>query len=147
MTIHYIEMTGADIDAALGLWQRCAGMGLSDADEPGALARFMRQNAGLSFRADCGEKLVGTCLCGTDGRRGYLYHLAVDPGYRRSGIGSALVEHAFAALRQREIHKCHIMVYASNETGLAFWRQEGWVRRPEIVLMSRDVPFNGEEVG
>ena len=85
------------------------------------------------------KKTIGVCLCGTDGRRGFLYHLAVDPAYRRQGIGSQLVERVFAALRKQSIHKCHIMVFASNQTGLLFWQQEGWTRRPEIVLMSKDV--------
>lgn len=145
MMLNYIEMTGEDIGAALDLWRRCEGMGLSDADKPEALGSFLRHNPGLSFLAIEDGKLIGTCLCGTDGRRGYLYHLAVDASCRRRGVGSALVERAFDVLRRQEIHKCHIMVYAINQGGLAFWQQEGWARRPEIVLISRDVPmYSGE---
>ncbi len=140
MTIQIIEMSVEHINAALDLWRHIEGMGLSSADEPEALTRFLQQNRGLSFIAADNGRLVGTCLCGSDGRRGYLYHLAVDPDYRRQGIGSDLVEAVFTALRQRDIHKCHIMVYGTNTTGLKFWQQEGWVRRPEIVLMSHDVP-------
>lgn len=141
------EMTVEDIDAALDLWHRCEGMGLSDADQPEALKSFLQRNPGLSFSAIEDGELIGTCLCGTDGRRGYLYHLAVDARCRKRGIGSELVERTLGALRRQGIHKCHIMVYAVNQTGLAFWQQEGWVRRPEIVLMSRDVPtLYGEAV-
>lgn len=139
MKVQLNEMKVEHIGAALDLWRSIEGMGLSSADEPQALTRFLRQNPGLSFIAEDGETLVGTCLCGTDGRRGYLYHLAVAPQYRRQKIGSALVDKVFAALRQMDIHKCHIMVYSTNKTGLKFWTQEGWVRRPEIVLMSKDV--------
>jgi hypothetical protein len=39
------------------------------------------------------------------------------------------------------------MVYATNETGLAFWKQEGWVTRPEIVLMSKNVRRKKEDSG
>ena len=133
------EMFTADYDAALALWKRCEGMGLSDADERSPLSRFLERNPGLNFIALDGESLVGTVLCGTDGRRGYLYHLAVDPLYRRQGIGRKLVARVFEALRGQDIHKCHIMVYGTNEVGLAFWKQDGWVTRPEIVLMSRNV--------
>jgi len=63
----------------------------------------------------------------------------VDPGYRRCGIGRDLVAHVFNKLRELDIHKCHIMVYGTNEVELAFWKQEGWVTRPEIVLMSKNV--------
>lgn len=141
------EMLITDYNAALALWHRCAGMGLSDADELVPLSRFLERNPGLNFIALDGESLVGTVLCGTDGRRGYLYHLAVDPLYRRRGIGRELVARVFNALRVQEIHKCHIMVYGTNHSGLAFWKQDGWVTRPEIVLMSRNVEASEAEAG
>jgi len=139
MAIEISGMSVENIPAALDLWKHIEGMGLSSADEPDALARFLLQNPGLSFIAEDDGTLVGTCLCGSDGRRGYLYHLAVALHYRRQGLGSALVKEVFSALSQRDIHKCHIMVFGSNQTGLKFWQADGWVRRPEIVLMSRDV--------
>lgn len=145
MSLQIIEMTPAHIEAAIELWEGCEGMGLSDADQPETLSRFLLKNPGLSFIALDDQKLAGTCLCGTDGRRGYLYHLAIAPENRRQKIGTMLVDEVFAALHRQDIHKCHIMVYATNATGLQFWHQGGWVRRPEIVLMSRDVPLPGKE--
>ena len=139
MSIQISEMSVNHIQAALEMWAHIEGMGLSSADEPVALKRFLLQNPGLSFVAEKEGRLLGTCLCGSDGRRGYLYHLAVIPQYRRQGLGSTLVQKVFKALYERDIHKCHIMVFATNETGLKFWQADGWVRRPEIVLMSRDV--------
>jgi ribosomal protein S18 acetylase RimI-like enzyme len=147
MTIEIREMFSADYDAALALWQRCTGMGLSDADERVPMTRFLERNPGLSFIAMEDDHLIGTVLCGSDGRRGYLYHLAVDPLYRRRGIGGELVRRVFDALHELEIHKCHIMVYAMNESGLAFWRQDGWVTRPEIELMSKNVGCGNGEAG
>jgi ribosomal protein S18 acetylase RimI-like enzyme len=139
MTIQISEMIAEEICGALDLWKRCEGIGLSDADERDALTHFLKRNPGLCFTAHLNEKLVGTCLCGSDGRRGYLYHLAVDPQLRRQGIGKALVERVLAGLEAMDIHKCHIMVYGSNELGLRFWKQTGWKLRPEIVLMSYDI--------
>ena len=139
LSIRIRAMDPADYDAALALWKRCEGMGLSDADEKEPITRFLERNPGLSFVALDGDALIGTVLCGSDGRRGYLYHLAVDPHYRRRGIGEDLVSRVFEQMQALEIHKCHIMVYGTNEVGLAFWKQDGWVTRPEIVLMSRNV--------
>ena len=145
MTLEIRPMTADDYDAALNLWQRCTGMGLSAADEREPLSRFLEQNSGLSFVAFNNEHLVATCLCGTDGRRGFLYHLAVDPTLRRLGLGGQLVARVFAELARRGIEKCHIMVYAENTEGLAFWDRTGWVRRGEIVLMSKDVTGSDQE--
>jgi ribosomal protein S18 acetylase RimI-like enzyme len=139
MTYQIFEMTPADYEESLDLWKRCEGIGLSDADEKEPVARFLAQNKGLCFIARAESKLVGTCLTGSDGRRGYLYHLAVDPSSRREGIAKALVQRAFTELQARDIHKCHIMVYGGNELGLKFWKQTGWVLRPEIVIMSYDL--------
>ena len=136
MSIEIAEMFVEDYEDALSLWQRCPGVGLSDADQHCAISRFLKHNPKLSYVARSDGKLVGTCLCGSDGRRGYLYHLAVDPQVRRQGIGKQLVEKTLQVLQERGIHKCHIMVYSQNTLGLAFWKQTGWVLRPEIILMS-----------
>ena len=76
-----------DYDQALALWKRTPGMGLSSVDERKPIEEFLALNPGLSFAAWAGGLLVGTALCGTDGRRGFLYHLAIDTAYRRQGTG------------------------------------------------------------
>jgi ribosomal protein S18 acetylase RimI-like enzyme len=128
-----------DYDAALALWKRCPGVGLSSADEPGPMGAFLVANPGLSFAAWEGERLVGTSLCGSDGRRGYLYHVAVDPEYRRRGIGSLLASASLAALATTGIKKCHLFVLADNESGAAFWRVAGWTPRGDIAVFSKSV--------
>ena len=139
MSTQITEMTKADYAEAYALWQNTPGIGLSDADSSCAIGRFLDRNPGLNFVARQGSKLVGTCLCGSDGRRGYLYHLAVDESVRRQGIGQALVEKTFEALRSLNIQKCHIMVFEKNELGLAFWQASGWKLRKDIVILSYDV--------
>ncbi|WP_242478653.1 GNAT family N-acetyltransferase [Rubrivivax gelatinosus] len=112
------------------------GIGLSEADEPAALAAFLRRNPGLSFVAQDGGELVGTILCGHDGRRGLIHHLAVAPGRRRRGLGRALLDAALAALQAQGIGKCHLMVFADNAEGLAFWRRQQAIERVELALLS-----------
>lgn len=139
MTYQISEMSSSDYDEAYALWQRCPGIGLSDADSSCAINRFLERNPGLCFIARQEGVMVGTCLCGNDGRRGYLYHLAVDPTARRQGIGQALVEKTLAALVAMDIHKCHIMVFGGNELGLAFWQAGGWKIRNDIEILSYDL--------
>lgn len=139
MDLKIQDMTIDEICGAIALWKRCEGIGLSDADEREPLTRFLTKNPGLCFTAYLNGKLVGTCLCGSDGRRGYLYHLAVDPEARRMGIGKKLVERVFEALKEQDIHKCHIMVFNNNELGLKFWKSTGWTLRTEIAVMSYNV--------
>ncbi len=128
-----------DYESALALWKRCEGIGLSAADAHCPMKRFLERNAGFCFVAVEAGDIIGTILCGNDGRRGYLYHLAVDPNLRCRGIGKRLVDRSLNALKDYGIDKSHIMVFGSNESGLKFWQAAGWKTRPEIVLMSYDV--------
>ena len=134
ITIH--PMTMADYEEAMTLWQRTEGIGLRPADAPEHIARFLARNPGLSFVARDGENLVGTAMCGHDGRRGYLHHLAVDASMRQRGIGRALVERVLEALRAIGINKCHLFVIKENTAAIDFWQHIGWELRQDIVIMS-----------
>jgi ribosomal-protein-alanine N-acetyltransferase len=125
-----------DLPAALALWRVSPGVGLSDADEPAALQRFLARNPGLSAVATRGTTLVGTVLCGHDGRRGLIHHLVVAEAERRRGIARALVERASSALHRAAIGKCHLMAFADNAAAHAFWHQVGARRRDELTLWS-----------
>ena len=97
-----------DYDAVYGLWMSCTGMGLNNADDSKeGFAAFLKRNPETCFVAECKnpKELVGVILAGNDGRRGYIYHTAVHPDYRKSGIGSRLVEAALTALKKLGIHK------------------------------------------
>jgi putative acetyltransferase len=121
------EMHTGDLGEAIALWQATEHIGLDpDVDSPEALAAFLHRNAGLSFVARADGKLVGAVLCGTDGRRGYLNHLAVAPPYRKRGIGRQLVETVMGALKGMGIARCTTFVYAKNVPGQAFWASLGW---------------------
>lgn len=126
----------ADYDAACALWQRTPGVGLSSADERPAILRYLERNPGLSLTAWRDTDLVGTMLCGHDGRRGLIHHLAVDTRVRRQGLGQALVQTGMAALRACGIEKCHLMVFADNAEGRAFWEVSGAHERAELRLYS-----------
>ncbi len=134
--IRILPMTMADYEEAMALWQATEGMGLRPADAPEHVARYLERNPGLSFVAREGGRLVGAVLCGHDGRRGYLQHLAVDRAYRRQGIGRALVAHALDALRNVHINKCHLFVIKGNAPAVGFWKRVGWHVRDDLVTMS-----------
>lgn len=121
--------------AALALWRRTPGVGLSAADAPAPMARFLARNPGLSFVACDGAALVGTILCGHDGRRGLIHHLVVDATHRRRGLARALLAASLAGLREAGIDKAHLLVFRDNADGLAFWRAVA-VERVELALFS-----------
>lgn len=125
-----------DYDEVFALWQKCEGVGLSSADSRQNITAYLDRNAGMSFAARDGETIVGAILCGHDGRRGYIHHLAVQENYRRHGIGRHLVKHSLAALKEESIQKCHLLIFHENEYGIAFWQSVGWTFRQDIRVMS-----------
>lgn len=130
----------SDFAAALHLWQLTPGMGLNAADSPAGIRAFLRRNPGLSWVAVRGKSLLGTALAGHDGRRGFIYHLAVAGEWQGRGIGRALVARCLDGLEKDGLTRCHIVVYAANEAGKGFWRRLGWGERPELRLFSWRFP-------
>jgi ribosomal protein S18 acetylase RimI-like enzyme len=135
-------MTADDIEDVLALWNGMPGIGLNESDTPENLRAFLTRNAGLSLVVRDGERparrsLIGAVLCGHDGRRGYLHHLAVRPEYRRRGLARQMVEKCLAALREQGIIKCNIFVYAENDDGQGFWSRCGWNHRSDLIVLQR----------
>ena len=124
-----------DYDAVVALWRRTEGVGLNESDTRRAITAFLRRNPRLSFVAEQGGRIIGAVLCGHDGRRGYLHHLAVSKRHRRRGIGRLLVNACLAKLRKAGIQKCNIFIFANNAAGMKFWAHTGWSLRTELRLM------------
>jgi putative acetyltransferase len=137
MSISYREMAIADYQLVYNLWDKTEGIGLSDADEKENISRFLDRNPGTSFVAYDGDLLVGVLLCGNDGRRGYVHHLAVRESHRRLGIGSQLIKSCLAKLAKMNIHKCHLFVFLDNSDAISFWESIGWEKREELLMMSK----------
>lgn len=128
-----------DYSDALKLWQSLPGLGLSGSDEENQIKLFLEKNADTCFVAVDKNQVIGTVLGGSDGRRGYLYHLAVDYAHQKQGLGGQLVKKCLSALKKAGIQKCHIFVISTNQEGFEFWNRAGWLLRNDIVVMSMDL--------
>ena len=92
-----------DYEAAYRLWVNTPGMGLNTTDDSrDGVLRYLRRNPNTCFVAEEAGEVVGVILAGHDGRRGFIYHLAVSVSHRNKGIGSMLVEHAMEHLNRKE---------------------------------------------
>lgn len=130
------EMTIADYEDVLSLLRASLGVAIRGADSREATERYLARNPNLSFVARCAKRLVGCVMCGHDGRRGYLQHLAVDPSYQRGGIGTELVGRCLRELKRLEIDKIHLDVFVANTPAYQFWTNRGWKRREDILRFS-----------
>jgi putative acetyltransferase len=132
-------LTIADYDGVRRLWQNTEGVGLNESDRRENIASFLDRNPDLSRVAVGGDEIVGAVLCGHDGRRGYLHHLAVAKTHRRLGIGKQLVAACLADLARQGISKCNIFLFADNAVGEAFWQHHGWAKRAGLQVMQKSL--------
>jgi ribosomal protein S18 acetylase RimI-like enzyme len=137
--INYEKLTSDHYNEVITLWLRTEGVGVGKGDDPDELNFFLNRNEHLSFIAKSDDQIIGTILCGHDGRRGYIYHLAVDKGFRCKGIGKKLVELSVKGLKDAGIGKCHLFVYNDNVNAQVFWSRIGWKERTDLVIMSGDI--------
>jgi len=137
MSFKISPMRIADYDAVLRLWQRTEGVGLNESDTRAAIKAYLARNPGLSFVARAEGEIVGAVLCGHDGRRGYLHHLAVEKTQRGRGLGRCLVRTCLTQLRRLGIPKCNIFLFADNTAGGSFWKHDGWRDRRDLRVMQK----------
>ena len=125
--IVYQEFSKADCQEVLAFWQAIKGLGLNPLDDtPAAIGVFLDRNPGFSFMARRDGRIVGALLCGHDGRRGAIYHLAVAADCRRMGIGQTLLQLALDRLKEAGIGRCRLLVLKGNEAAEAYYQHLGW---------------------
>ena len=131
MTIR--TMTIEDYEGVKALWLSIKGFAIRSLDDSKeGVARFLDRNPSSSVVAVEDGEVVGSILCGHDGRRGCLYHVCVDEEYRRRGIGKAMVVKAMEELKKEQINKVCLIAFTRNDIGNAFWNTIGWTKRLDL---------------
>ena len=131
-------MTVDDYDRVWALWISCKNMGFNDLDDSReGIARLLRRNPTTCLLAEIGGELAGVILAGHDGRRGFIYHMAVAEAYRHRGIGTRLVDACLEALKAEGIHKVALLVFKRNDAGNAFWEKMGFAVREDLNYRNR----------
>jgi N-acetylglutamate synthase len=128
-----------DYDAAVQLWRRVEGIEIAEGDDRESITQFLARNPGLSRVATDGSLVIGVALCAHDGRRGHIYHLAVDPAYQGRGLGRRLLDECLEGLRRAGLERAIIMVANDNPGGREFWKRYGWEEIPGAIPMGIDL--------
>ena len=128
-----------DYDAALALWAGVEGVEICEGDSREEIAQYLKRNPGLSRVAEADGKIVGVALCGHDGRRGWIYHLAVARTHRRQQVGKILLEDCVNGLRGAGLKRAIILVAGDNRGGHEFWLRNGWENIDGAIAMTREL--------
>lgn len=116
-------------DEVIELWVNVFGYETAHNEPSLVIHRKKEMKDGLFFVSLSPEgKVTGTVIGGYDGHRGWIYSLSVSPNLQRSGIGTALINHAEAALESKGYMKINLQIMEGNAKNQAFYETVGYTR-------------------
>lgn len=127
-----------DFDDVVALWHAC-GL-LRPWNDPASDITLCRDTASSElFVGHVGDnddptKLIATVMTGSDGHRGWMYYLAVDPALRHKGFARAMVQQAENWLATLGVRKIELMIRDDNEAVRSFYERIGYAVEPRIVM-------------
>lgn len=126
-------MTIEDYQGVHDLWMTIKGFAIRSIDDSReGVERFLKRNPSTSVVAEENGEIVGSILCGHDGRRGCLYHVCVREDCRMRGIGKSMVVRCMEELEKEKISKVSLIAFTENDIGNAFWKEIGWTKREDL---------------
>jgi len=130
----------ADYQQVYELW--CSiekGVHVGRSDTPNEIEKKMARDPDLFLVAETQNKIIGSVIGGYDGRRGLIYHLAVDQLFRGQGIGSRLMDEVESRLRAKGCLKCYLLVTHDNPEVEYYYQQRGWQHMDTIHLFGKEL--------
>jgi ribosomal protein S18 acetylase RimI-like enzyme len=122
------------------LWENAgSGIHVRRSDEPGEIEKKLQRDPDLFLVAEADGRIIGTIIGGFDGRRGLIYHLAVEADFRQHGIGSLLMNEVEDRLKAKGCIKCYLMVVADNENAIRFYETRDWERMDTIYTYTKEL--------
>ena len=125
------------------LWQR-GDLWMRPSDGPEATLLKLTRDPGLFLVARDGDgRLVGTVMGAWDGRRAYVYHLAVAPERRREGIAGALMDELEERFIALGAVKAKLQILVENETSRAFFARRGYLLETDCEPWGKELVEGG----
>jgi ribosomal protein S18 acetylase RimI-like enzyme len=120
------------------LWQT-AGLILRPGDQLEDVKLKLQRDPDLFLVAEQDDWIVGSVIGGWDGRRGWIYHLAVEPEHQRKGIGAGLVQEVEKRLVAKGATKVNAQVYKWNEKSSEFFKAIGYETHPDLMMIGKQL--------
>jgi ribosomal protein S18 acetylase RimI-like enzyme len=133
--------------AVIALWREC-GLVVPQNDPHKDIARKMQVSPELFIVAEADGAIIGSCMAGYEGHRGWINYLAVHPTQQRRGYATALMREAERLLRSAGCPKINLQVRSSNSAVIAFYESFGFAADSVVSLGKRlEYDQDGEQVG
>lgn len=103
-------------------------------NEPSAVLEAKLAVDDLIFVAEEKDEIIGACMAGYDGHRGWLYAVAVKPDHRRDGLGKELVATTIRAMQALGCIKVNLQIRADNTAVAEFYKSLGFSVEDRISM-------------
>jgi len=129
-----------DYPAVRLLWENAgSGIHIRRSDDLDEIQKKLLRDPDLFLVAEAQGRLIGTVIGGFDGRRGLIYHLAVEAAFRQQGVGSLLMEEVERRLKVKGCLKCYLMVAVDNDNAMRFYETRHWERMDTIYTYTKEL--------
>lgn len=135
--IHIREFIWADYEQVMAVWN--VVFSPHPQDVPEELCKKLQRDQDLFLLACAGARVIGTVIGGWDGRRGYIYRMAVYPDYQRQGIGRMLLQELELRFRSKGAMRIALNYYPGDPRAHEFYRSLGFEDWPDTAMMGKDI--------
>src|SRR5208337_104973 len=132
------EFQLSDYEKVVGLWRE-SGIILRPGDERGGIELKLQRDPDLFLVAEDDQQILGVVLGAWDGRRGWINHLAVRSGHRRSGVGKSLVRELERRLIGKGALKVNAQIYKSNRVSVEFFKSLNYEVHSDLIMVGRNL--------
>jgi ribosomal protein S18 acetylase RimI-like enzyme len=128
-----------DYANVIELWKNAGeGIQLRRSDEPDEILKKIKRDPDLFLVAESQGKLIGAVMGGFDGRRGLMYHLAVQREFRKLGIATQLTEMLEDRLRKKGCIRYYLLVTKNNDEAIRFYKDREW-EEMDLIVMAKNL--------
>jgi len=129
----------SDYSQVISLWKNAGpGIHLRRSDDRDEIAKKLKRDPDLFIVAELNGLIIGSVLGGFDGRRGMVYHLAVEDSYRKKGIGTVLMNELENRMKQRGCIRSYLLVTRDNLDAIRFYENTGW-EQMDLLIYGKDL--------
>lgn len=130
-----------DYAPTLKLWENIEmGVSVGRSDTFEEIQKKTQRDPDLFLLAEAEGEIIGTIIGGYDGRRGLIYHLAVQKDFRKQGIGDMLLNEVEKRLQAKGCVKCYLLIVSDNEYAVRFYEHRGWSEMIGNRIFGKEFP-------
>jgi RimJ/RimL family protein N-acetyltransferase len=125
-----------DYGAVVELWGS-VGFNVDERDSREALQQKLIRDPELFLLAEAHRRVIGTAIGSWDGRRAWVYRVAVEPSRQGQGIGTQLMVELESRLARLGARSAALLVLRENEPIVRLYRRLGYEAEDGVAFMKK----------